>query len=97
MVRERMVTRTITSTTAKILCCDVTTCETTIQSFCITGETVDKEQLLKAVKKEYETDTFKLVAITETETHEELYGMLESDFIQHAKKLNPATRKIATE
>ena len=97
MARERMVTRTITSTTVKVLCCDVTTCETTIQTFRITGETVDKEQLLKAVKKEYETDTFKLVAITETETQEELYGMLESDFIQYAKKLNPATRKIVTE
>ena len=94
MARTRMITRTITSTNAKILCCDVTTCETTIQSFTLTGEILDKEQILKIAKKEYETETLKLVAITETETSEELYGMLETDFLKYASKLNPGTRKI---
>lgn len=48
----------------------------------------------KHSKKEYETDTFKVVAIQKMEVHEEMYGLKEIDFLKVAQKLDPATRKL---
>nr|DAT83925.1 MAG TPA: hypothetical protein [Caudoviricetes sp.] len=49
---------------------------------------------MKELKKEYETDTFKVVAIQKMEVHEEMYGLKEIDFLKVAQKLDPATRKL---
>ena len=59
MSRERMVTRTVLTTECEVLCVNVTTVETTIQSFTLTGKHDNSEQILKSLKKEHETDTFK--------------------------------------
>lgn len=94
MARVRMVTRTVNVTTVEALCLDVLTCEPTIKTLEITGDTYTEERALKVLKKLYETDTLKVVHIqTMTET-EELYGMLETDFIASAHKLDPETRKL---
>ena len=57
-MRERTVTRTVTQTTAKVMCLNVTTAEVTINEYTI-GGTYTEVDLLKKRKKLYETDEFK--------------------------------------
>lgn len=94
MARTRMVTRTINVTVVEAMCLDTSTAEVTVKSLELTGETYTDEKALKALKKEYETDTFKVVAIQKMEVHEEMYGLKEIDFLKVAQKLDPATRKL---
>lgn len=93
MARTRMVTRTINVTVIETMCVDTLTVDVSIKKFELTGEIYDKEKALKALKKEYETDTLKVVNIQKMEMHEEMYGLKEIDFIKLAQKLDPATRK----
>ena len=94
MARERMITRTINVTVIEAMCVDTTTAEVSIAKLELTGETFSEEKALKALKKEYETETFKVVAIQKMEVHEEMYGLKEIDFLKVAQKLDPATRKL---
>lgn len=94
MARERMVTRTVIVTKCEVLCVDVTTVETTVQEYDLSGNYESTTTALKALKKGYETDTFKVVAIQKMTENEVLYGMPELDFIKLAKVLNPETRKV---
>ena len=90
MAKERMVTRTLTITTVEVLTVDITTATTGTDRFDIVGEhTFDTA--LKAVKEIYETDTTKIVTITDLVLNDYLYGMPESDFIKMAKILPPRT------
>lgn len=94
MARTRMITRTINVTVVEAMCVDTTSAEVTVKSLELTGETFTTEKALKELKKEYETDTFKVVAIQKMEVHEEMYGLKEIDFLKVAQKLDPATRKL---
>ena len=94
MARTRMVTRSINVTAIKAMCVDTSTTEVTIKDLELTGETFTEEKALKVLKKEYETDTLKVVAIQKMEVHEEMYGLKEIDFLKVAQKLDPATRKV---
>ena len=96
MARERMVTRTINVTEVSAMCVDVLTQAVDTKKLEISGDVLEGEKLLKAVKSAYETETLKVVAITETTTREELYGMKEIDFIKYAKKLD-SDRKFIDE
>lgn len=92
MRKEKMITRTITQTTASVMTIDVTNSEVSIFETKIGGVYTDGE-LLKTLKKIYETDTYKLVHI-ESNTHEEiLLGMSESQFMEYATVLPPRTKK----
>ena len=83
MAKERMVTRTIEVTTYSVMTLNIETAEPRVIDYKITG-TVNADPL-KSLKKLYETDTLKLVAIT-GEAHETaLYGMTEQDFIRLAE------------
>lgn len=93
MARTRMITRTINLTVVEAMCVDTLTAEVTVKRLELTGETFSEEKALKALKKEYETDTFKIVAIQKMELREEMYGLKEIDFLKVAQKLDPATRK----
>lgn len=88
MARERMITRTVTQTTAKVMCLNVTTAEVTIIEFTI-GGTYTEPELLKKSKSLFETDEFKLVNIESSKTEEILLGMTEEDFIRYATVLPP--------
>lgn len=96
MARERMVTRTITNTTYKIMCVDTTKCEVTIEQFNTTDEFTDDEKALKHFRKYHETDTKKLVKIENVETTEQLYGMTELEFLEYAQLLPPRGAKNET-
>ena len=93
MARTRMVTRTINVTVVQAMCVDTNTAEVSIKELELTGETFTEEKALKELKKEHETDTFKVVTIQKMEVHEEMYGLKEIDFLKVAQKLDPATRK----
>ena len=64
MARQRMITRTINVVKYEVICMDVTTVETSIQSFELTGENLPDNKALKMLQTAYETETFKIVAIT---------------------------------
>lgn len=96
MARERMVTRTITSTTYKVMSVNTETCEVSILPYATSEEFVDDEKALKFLRKKHETDTLKLVKIESIETTEQLYGMTEVEFMQYAKLLPPRGTKETT-
>lgn len=94
MARIPMVTRTITTTKCLAVCMDTQSQEVKDIEFTLPRTYKDEATLLKVVKKVYEDDVTKIVYIKDVETVETLYGMLETDFIQSAKILDPETRKI---
>ena len=93
MARVRMVTRTINVTVIDAMCVDTSTAEVSIKELELTGETFTEEKALKALKKEYETEKLKVVAIQKMKVREEMYGLKEIDFLKVAQRLDPATRK----
>lgn len=86
MARERMITRTVTQTTAKVMCLNVTTAEVSINDYTI-GGTYTESDLLKRCKKLFETAEFKVVHIESSKVEEILLGMTEEDFIRYATVL----------
>lgn len=88
MARQRMVTRTIEQTTSEVMTIDVTTAEVHVSTYYIGGKYTD-EELLKKLKKLFETDTIKLVHIESQACEEVLLGMTEEDFIKFAQVLPP--------
>lgn len=87
MARTPMVTRTITTTKANVMCLDVQTGEPFNKEITVPRTYKDDETLLKTVKPLIETETVKAVHIVSKATIETLYGMTEQDFIEHAKVL----------
>lgn len=97
MARERMVTRTVTQTTAEVMTIDVTTAEVKICEYTIGGVYDSNEILLKKLQKLFQTDTFKLVNINSTTVEDLLLGMTEEDFIRYAIVLPPRNTKESEE
>ena len=97
MAREKMVTRTLTITTVEVMTVDITTATTGTDRFDIVGDhTFDTA--LKAVKELYETETTKIVTITDLVLNDYLFGMSESDFIKMSKIMPPRnTTKVGEE
>lgn len=92
MARERMVTRTVEVSNYEVMTCNVETAEVLVIDFKL-GGTYDKTaDAMKVLKKQYETDTLKLVAIQSCKVESILYGMPESKFIEMAQVLPP--RKV---
>ena len=87
-MRERIITRTVTQTTAKVMCLNVSTAEVTINEYTIGCNFIEVD-LLKKCKKLFETDEFKLVLIESSKVEEILLGMTEEDFIRYATVLPP--------
>lgn len=94
MARERMVTRTVELSVCEVMCMDTTTAEVKIKTYEIGGGLTDERAILKAIKKQHETDTFKCVAISKITNREILYGMPESKFIELATVLPPRGTKV---
>lgn len=92
MAREKMITRTITETTARIMCLDVKTAEVSINDYKIGGEWANESALLEKLQAIYNTDTFKLVHIESVSREEVLLGMSVEDFMRYAKVLPPRAK-----
>ena len=88
-----MVTRTVTGTEAEIQIVTISASEITTIKHTVGGEFTDNDKLLRAIKKEVETDDIKVLQIINTAKIDKCYGMLESEFIKLAKELDPETRK----
>ena len=93
MARERQVTRTINAIEVTAICIDIETLTPSDKVLSLTGDTPSNEQALKQLKKLYETDTFKVVAVKDIKVTEKLYGMAEVDFLKYAVELDAETRK----
>ena len=89
MARTPMVTRTIVTTKAVIMCLDVEAGEPFNKEVTLPRTYKDEKALLKKVKPLVETDTVKAVHVVDTEEVETLYGMTEQEFIENAQILPP--------
>lgn len=92
-MRESMVTRTVNGTKVTVLAMDTVTCEPSNETYEIGGQYTNDEKLLKKVRKEHDTENFKVVKILSVESFEKRYGMKESDFIAHAVELEPLSKR----
>ena len=86
-MRTPMVTRTITTTEAKLMCLNVATGTPEVHKVLLSGLYKDNKDVLKASKKLLETEELKVVHVVATEKHEDLYGMTEQKFLEIAKVL----------
>lgn len=93
MARVAMVTRTIITTKANVMCLDVEQGEPFNKVVILPRTYKDENTMLKQVKKVVDTETVKAVHIVDSEVVETLYGMTEQEFIEHAEVLPP--RKVA--
>lgn len=87
-----MVTRTVTTTKATVLCVNTVAEETVTQVVEVPRTYTDDSKLLKAVKETLDS-TIIPVKVISTETVETLYGMTEQQFIEIAEKLPPRTKE----
>lgn len=87
MARERMVTRTIEAKRVKVLCLDTITAEPQNETVEISAAIKGDKAMLKAIKKQIETEDYKVVKIVAEETIKALYRMPEAEFIAKAEKV----------
>lgn len=92
MKKEKLITRTIITTDANILCMDmtdITNPKPVNTVYQIPGEYESKEDALKVAKALFGTPENVLVAVVGMVKREILYGMPESVFIANATVLPP--------
>lgn len=92
-MRESMVTRTVIGTKVTVLAMDTISCEPRNVTYEIGGSHANDEKLLNKVRKEHDTEDFKIVKIVGVEPFEKRYGMKEADFIAHAIELEPLPKR----
>lgn len=93
MARVPMVTRTIATTKANVMCVDVEVGEPFNKEVTVPRTYKDNDSLLKTVKPIIENEKVKAVHIVDKTEIETLYGMSEQDFIEHAEVLPKRTAK----
>lgn len=89
MARVPMVTRTITTTKANVLCLDIVAGEPFNEVVVLPRTYKDDKALMKQVSKLIDNEQRKAVHVVDKEEVETLYGMTEQDFITLAKVLPP--------
>lgn len=89
MARKRMVTRTITFTTAKASVYDIEHDEIKTVDYKLSGE-LSADDALKAITKEH--TGVRPLKVTEVTVWEDLYGMPEEKFLEFAEILPPRTK-----
>ena len=95
-MRKPSVTRTISTLNITVLGMDVDSCEAMTKTFPIYESEApkDEDKLFKYIRKMYETDTFKISAITGKELATKTYSMSLSKFIEEAEEVT--TDKVDT-
>ena len=91
MARKRMITRTITFTTAKATVYDIASDEIKTVEYKLSGE-LSSDVALKIITKEHEE--VRPLKVTEVAVQEELYGMPEEKFIELAEII-PSRTKVS--
>lgn len=87
MARIPMVTRTIQTTTANVLCLNIKEGEPFNKEVVLPRTYKDEKSMMKVVEKLINTDDVKAVHIVHTDVNETLYGMTEQEFIAVARVL----------
>lgn len=95
MARIPMVTRTIQTTTANVLCLNIKDGEPFNKEVILPRTYKDEKSMMKVVEKAINTEDVKAVHIVHTEVNETLYGMTEQEFIATAHVL--PDRKVSSE
>ena len=89
MARQPMITRTVTTTVAKVLCINLADEVPFTQEVKLPRTYRDEKTMLKRIKPLLESDTVKVVHVQSAVTEETLYGMTEQQFIDSATILPP--------
>ena len=93
MAKVPMVTRTIKTTEAIILCLDIDSGEPCNRSFTLPRERKNEKEILKAITPMLKDEpNIKPVHVVDTVINEQLYGMPETEFLSHA---SPITKSAA--
>lgn len=87
MARIPMVTRTIQTTTANVLCLNIKEGEPFNKEVVLPRTYKDEKSMMKVVEQLINTDDVKAVHIVHTDVNETLYGMTEQEFISAARVL----------
>lgn len=87
MARVPMITRTMKTTKATILCLDLVDKQPVYKDVVLPRTYKDEKSLMKAVKSIYENEHFKCVNCESMEVSNVLYGMTERKFIENAEVL----------
>lgn len=96
MARQPMVTRTIKTTTANVLCIDTVNAEPYNEMIVLPRTYKDEKAMMKYISKTYDNENRKAVKVVETVVAEKLYGMSEEKFIEYADEM-PARTKVEKE
>ena len=92
MAKVPMVTRTIKTTRAIVLCLDIDSGEPCNRAFTLPREQKNEKQILKAITPMLKDEpNIKPVHVVETIINEQLYGMTETDFLTHAAPITKST------
>ena len=94
MARKRMVTRTITFTTAKATVYDIASNEIKTVEYKLSGE-LSADVALKVITEEHAE--VRPLKVTEVEVQKELYGMPEEKFLELAEILPPRAKAQSEE
>lgn len=87
MARKPMVTRTIQTTVANVLCLNVETAEPFNMEVTLPRTYKDEKAMMKLISPQVDTDTIKAVKVVASRVEEKYYGMTEEDFIAGAHEI----------
>lgn len=89
MAKESMITRTIRTTRANVLCLDIETGEPCNRAFTVPRQPKKDKEILKFAEAALAATEPNVhpVHVVDLEVHEDLYGMTESKFLANADKI----------
>lgn len=93
MRKVPLITRTIQTTRANVLCLDINQAEPFNKEVILPRTYKNDEAILKKAREIIDTDTVKAVSVVQTSVEETLYGMPENIFIENAVVLPPRGEK----
>ena len=85
MARNAKITRTITTTTADILCIDTSTEQTFVETVTFGNTFKANSDILKAARKRLNSETVQAISVKNVTTDSKLYGIDEDFFLAHAE------------
>lgn len=88
-MRKPSVTRTISTLNITVIGMDIVTCEPMTKTYPVYESEApkDKAKLFNYIRKMYETDTFKISAITDKKAVTKTYSMPLSKYIEEAEEV----------
>lgn len=88
-MRKPTITRTISTLNITVIGMDVVTCEPMTMTYPVYESEAPKDEakLFNYIRKMYETDTFKISAITDKKAVSKTYSMSLSKFIEEAEEV----------